>query len=213
MNTEFWISELGRLYERSTEAIDDEQPDAVEPLTDEFNETLSQLKEEFSSNEIVMNTDPVDSYTEGVSGKMAGMNAYSPPRRRDEALHEIRSRCERMANAIGYDLPKLETGNRSPDRMVMVSVDSRQETTQEVHQDVTVESIQTMIQSLPRPSEDKKELQSILDEFKTEVEGEDEPTPDRLRQLLSKADEISTDVTAQMVIWALKRGATTVLGL
>ncbi|QCS43627.1 hypothetical protein [Natrinema versiforme] len=211
MNTEFWISELGRLYERSTEAIDNEQSDAIEPLADEFNETLSQLKEEFPDNPIVTSTDPVEAYTEGTSGKMAGMDAYAPPRRRDEALHEIRSRCEKMANAIGFELPELETGSRSPNRMVMVSVDSRQETTQEVHQDVTVESIQNMIQTLPRATEEKEELQELLGEFRAEVEGEqDEP---RLRQILSKANEISSDVATQMAVLGLTHGATSVLGL
>ena len=211
MNTDFWISELGRLYERSAEAIDNEQSDAVEPLTDEFNETLSQLKEEFPDNPIVMNTDPVDSQTEGVSGKMAGMNAYAPPRRRDEALHEIRSRCEKMANAIGYELPELETGTRSPNRMVMVSVDSRQENRQEVHQDVTVESVQNIIQALPRAPGEKEELQDLLDEFEAEIEGEQDES--RLRKLLSKANEISTDVAAQMAVFGLTHGATAVLGL
>lgn len=211
MNTEFWVSELGRLYERSTEAINNDHGDAVESLADEFNDTLENLKDEYPENPIVTKTDPVESHTEGTKGKLAGMNAYAPPRRRDEALHEIRSRCEKMANAIGYELPELETGNRSPNRMVMVSVDSHQETTQEVHQDVTIDMIQSMIQSLPRSSGEKEELQDILDEFEAEVEGEqDEST---LRRLLSKANEISTDIATQMAVFALTHGATAVLGL
>jgi hypothetical protein len=211
MNKGFWISELGRLYERSTEAINNDQSNAIEPLTDAFNKTLSQLKEEFPDNTVVANTDPVESYTEGVSGQIAGMDGYAPARRRDEALYEIRSGCEKMANAIGYDLPELESGDRSPDRMVMVSVDSRQENTQEVNQDITVESIQTMIQTLPRAPRAKEELKDLLGEFEVEVEGEQDPS--KLRQLLSKANGISTDVATQMAVYALTHGAAGVLGL
>lgn len=211
MNTEFWIGELGRLYERSTEAISDNRSKAVEPLADEFNEALENLKNEFSDNPIVTSTDQVESHTEGATGKIAGMHTTVPPSLRNEALHEIRSRCERMANAIGYELPEIETGDRSPNRMVMISVDSSQETTQEVHQVVTIEQIQNMIQSPGRPVEEKAELQEILNEFEAEVEGEQDQSS--LRQLLAKANEISTDVATQMAVFALTHGAIAVLGL
>ena len=207
MDREFWISELGRLYERSTEAIDEGQSNAVEPLAGEFNETLSQLKNEFPDNPIVSNTESVEPYTEGVYGDGVMM----PSTRRDEALHEVRSRCEKMANAIGYELPELESGSRSPNRMVMVSVESHQETKQEVHQEVTIESIQQMIKTLPREPKAKGELQELLEEFETEIGGEQDQS--KLRSILSRANEISTDVTAQMAVFALKRGVTAILGL
>lgn len=198
MNTEFWISELGRLYVRSTEAINEEQTAAVKPLSDEFNETLSKLKNDFPDTPIVSSTNEVDPFTN---------TGFVPERVRDGALHEIRSRCEKMANAIGYELPEPRSGSRSPDQMVMVSVDSRQETTQEV----TVEAIQQMIQTLPRPPEAQAELQQLVEEFENEVAGEQDQS--KLRQLLTKASEISTDVAAQMAVFGLKHGATAVLGL
>ena len=64
MDTSYWIGELGRLYERSSEAIEEGHSDAVEPLSEEFNEAISRLKTEFPDNEIVSTTDPVDAYTE-----------------------------------------------------------------------------------------------------------------------------------------------------
>lgn len=211
MEKTFWISELGRLFERSSEAISEDQSDAIEPLSEEFNETLAKLQDEFPDNELVQSTEPVEGRTEGYYGSSGSTMVMNPSRRRNEALHEIRSRCEKMANAIGYDLPELETGARSPNRMVMVSVETSQEATQQVRQNVTVESIQNMIQSLPRAPNEKEELQALLDEFEAEIEGEQDQS--RLRQLLSKADEISTDVATQMAVFALTHGATAVLGI
>lgn len=208
LDTGFWISELGRLYMRSTEAINNEQSDAIEPLSEEFNETLIQLKEEFPDNPIVTGTASVEPYTEGTYERSGNAVAIAPSRRRDEALHEVRSRCERIANAIGYDLPEWGSEGDSSDNMIMVSVNSRQEATQEVHQQVTVESVQRMIQTLPRTSDQKEELQELLDEFESEINGEQDQT--RLRQILAKANEISTEVAAQMAAVALTQGASSI---
>lgn len=149
MNGTFWISELGRIYKRSTEAIENDHADAIESLTEEFNDTLSELKDEFQDNEIIARTDSVVSRTEGSSYNSRKRSGYVPSRRRDEALHEIRSRCERMANALDYELPEIESGDGASDRMVMVSVDSNQEVQQEVSQEATVESVMELIQLDP----------------------------------------------------------------
>jgi hypothetical protein len=95
--------------------------------------------------------------------------------------------------------------------MVMISVDSRQENTQTVNQQVSVKSIQNTIQALPRASGEKEELQELLGEFESEVDGGRDET--KLRRILSKANDISTDVTAQMAALALKRGVTEILAL
>lgn len=202
MDRDFWISELGRLYERSTEAINENQSAAVKPLSDEFNDILSKLKDKFPEDQIVSSTDKVHPYTN---------SGFKPERARVGALHEIRSRCEKMAYAIGYELPELESGPRSPNRMVMVSVDSRQEAIQEVSQEVTIEQIQQMVQTLPRERQVKEELQELIEEFENEVhKGQNRS---KLRNILSKANEISTEVAAQMAVFALKRGLTGILGL
>lgn len=82
MDADYWIGELGRLYERSTEAIEEDQQKAVEPLSEQFNEALEALQEEFSDNDIVQSTDPVDAYTEDMSGSRGNVNVIAPPTRR-----------------------------------------------------------------------------------------------------------------------------------
>lgn len=207
MNPNYWISELGRIYIRSTEAIEQNRSDAVEPLTNDFNDALGKLKEEFPDNPIVSDAEEIRAYTDGAYGD----NYMSVPQRRDEALHEVRSGCERIANAIGHDLPELDSGKQAPREMVMVSVNSQQETKQHVQQEVTVEQIQQTIQLISRPEQDKEELREILAEFESEVDGEqDENT---LRRLLTEAGNISKEVMTQMAIHALKSGATGILGL
>jgi len=211
MDTEYWISELGRLYLRSDEAIREEQFKAVEPLANEFNEILEQLQDAYPDNPIVQNTEEVRPYTEDRSGSSGNVVTIAPPTRRDQALHEVRSRAEKIANAIGYDLPEPEARSTSTSQMVMVQVEQNQEATQEVHQEVTVEQIQQTIQSLPRPSSQKEELEEVLDEFEAELEGEQDES--RLRRLLSKASDISEDVAAQMAMRALTYGITGILTL
>lgn len=51
MDADYWIGELSRLYERSSEAIREEQGKAIEPLTEDFNEALEKLKDAFPDNE------------------------------------------------------------------------------------------------------------------------------------------------------------------
>ena len=211
MNTEYWIGELGRLYLRSDEAIREEHFKAVEPLANEFNETLGELQDAYPDNPIVQNTSEVRPYTEDQSGSSGTVVTISPPRRRDQALYEVRSRSEKIANAIGYDLPETESNTTSTDRMVMVKVEQNQEATQEVHQEVTVDQIQQTIQSLPRPATQKEELEELLDEFESELNGDQDET--RLRKLLSKASNISEDVAAQMATRALTYGITGILAL
>lgn len=210
MDPDFWIGELGRLYERSSEAIEKEHSNAVAPLTEEFNEALEQLKDEFPENEIVSNTEAVDAYTEDMSSSSGSSVTIAPPTRRDEALHEIRSRCEKMANALDYELPERGPGGSRADQMVMVSVDSRQETTQEVNQQVTVESIMQLIDVDPQVQGNREDVKELVQKFEDELEN-DEPDPGTLRQFIEKAKEYSTSVAAKMAIRALQAGVVGVL--
>ncbi|ELY66304.1 hypothetical protein [Natrinema versiforme] len=209
MNRDFWIGELGRLYQRSSEAINDDDTKAVRPLTSQFNENLEELKDAFQDNTIIQGTDKVEPVTEGGSSSSRGMVTFSPSRIREEALHEIRSRCERMANSIGYDLPEQRKETARQNNMVMVSVESNQTTSQEVNQEVTVESIQNTISALPRPPEQKEQLEEIFSEFESELD--DEQDESRLRGLIDSAKNISEDVASQMAIIAMKHGLTGVL--
>lgn len=210
MDADYWIGELGRLYERSSEAIDEGHSNAVEPLTEEFNEALDRLREEFPDNEIVTSTDHVDAYTEDQSGSSGSVVTIAPPTRRDEALHEIRSRCEKIANALDYELPERESGSMRADQMVMVSVE--QESTQEVDQEVTVESIMQLIDVDPTVQGSRDELKELVEEFEEELDKGDSDES-RLRQFIGEAKEYSTSVAAKMAIQALQAGAIGVLAL
>lgn len=206
MEADYWIGELGRLYLRSSEAIEKGQNDAVEPLTKEFNEALDQLKVEFDDNEIVSKTESVESHTEGTYEK----GVISPARLRDEALHEIRSRCEKMANALDFELPERQANGRRMDQMVMVSVE--QESTQEVEQEVTVEEIIQLIDVDPTVQGSRGDLKNLVEEFEEELETED-PDEGLLRQFIEEAKDYSTSVAAKMAIRAIQAGLVGVLAL
>lgn len=210
MDAYYWIGELGRLYERSSEAIDEGHSNAVDPLTEEFNEALDRLKEEFPDNEIVSSTNSVDAYTEDRSSSSGSMVTIAPPKRRDEALHEIRSRCEKIANALDYGLPDQKSESRRADQMVMVSVE--QESTQELDQEVTVESIMQLIDVDPTVQGSRDELKQLVEEFEEELDKGDSDER-RLRQFIEEAKDYSTSVAAKMAIQALQAGAIGILAL
>jgi len=210
MDASFWIAELGRLYERSSEAIDQEQGKAVEPLTDDFNEALVALKEEFPDNEIVSRTQSVDALTESYSNKSRKTVTFAPSRIREEALYEIRSRCEKMANALNYELPENDSEVRDAGQMVMVSVE--QEASQDVEQQVTVESIMQLIEIDPQVQGDKQEVKELVEKFEEELE-DNASDEGRLRHFINEAEEYSTSVAAKMAMRALQTGAVGVLGL
>jgi len=210
MNPDYWIGELGRLFERSSEAIRNEQSNAVEPLSEEFNEALEELKKQYPENEIVSSIDPVDGRTESYSDTSGSTSVFAPSRRRDEALHEIRSRSEKMANALDYELPEWESGGRNADQMVMVSVE--QEASQEANQNVSVESIMQLIDIDPQAQGDKEELKEIVRNFEETLE-QDSRDEGSLRQFIKEAKDHSTSVAAKMAVRALQAGAVGVLGL
>lgn len=211
MDANYWITELGRLYRRSTDAIQNEYDEAVEPLASEFNEALAELKDAFPDHEIISRIEPVEGRTEGTYGSRGKMSVTIPSRRRTEALHEIRSRCEKMANALGYELPDLASGSSS-DQMVMVSVDSSQQNTQNVSQSVSVESIQQLVDLDPQVRGNREELKELVEQFDEELQAED-PDSSVLREFLTEAKQYSTSVAAKMAVRALQIGGLAALGL
>jgi len=210
MDSDYWIGELSRLYERSSEAIDEGYSNAVEPLTEEFNQALSQLKGSFPENEIVSNTESVNAYTEGASGSLGPTKGFVPPGIRDDALHEIRSRCEKMANALEYELPERKSGPSQSDQMVMVSVE--QESMQEVNQEVTMESIIELVEVDPTVQSSQDEVKRLVEEFEDELSNEDSDER-QLREFIKEAKDYSSSVAAKMAIRALQAGAIGVLSL
>jgi hypothetical protein len=205
MDADYWITELGRLYKRSTEAIEEDYEAAVEPLTEEFNTALKELTQEFPDNEIisgmmsiktrdVYKTEPNDS---GV---------------RWEALHEVRSACEKIANALNYELPESQSTNTAADQMMMVSLESNQKNTQEVNQEVSLDSIIQLIDTDPQVQRDKEELKRLVEEFEEELDAEN-PDSSVLRQFIGEAKDYSTGVAAKMAIRAIQTGVVGVLAL
>ncbi|WP_135853095.1 hypothetical protein [Halorussus salinus] len=229
MERDYWISELGRLYVRSTEAHEENDKAAIEPLTENFNEVLQNLKEEFPHNSIVNNTDEVEARDGGSSNtgeifapsrpdyvsnnrrRTSTQTSDSPSLRRPSALFEIRNRCARMANAIGYDLPEAEE-NDDENRMVVVKVDNDQSVEQTVSQDVTVESTIELINSLPRSKDEKEEMRELLDKLDEELSGEN-PDKGRVEKLIQKAKMISEEVAVKMAVIAITSGMTDIVNV
>lgn len=201
METDFWISQLGRLYQEANDHVGEGSQGAT-PLAEQFNQVLNNLKEEFPDNAFVQSMDEV---SPGGATTPAGMTA------RQDAASNVRTKCGQLADAIGYDLPEEEL--RQDDApMNVVKVESYQTANQTVEQTVTVESTVELVNNLARDKETSEELHSIIEEFEQELESE-EPDESLLREFIQNAGEKSPEVAANLGMIALQKGLIRILGL
>jgi hypothetical protein len=218
MEREFWIRELGRLFKRSSEAIRHDDTKAVKILVDEFNESLSNLQEEYPNNQIIESITPVDSTEEkflmGSVSRTGETSTSTYEGIREEALYEIRSNCERIANSLGYELPdaRQESEESKTDQMVVVQMKNTQESHQEVTQNVTVESVIELIKHDPQAQRHQDELTELTEKIKEELDSDD-PDESTIREYISEAKEYSVSVAAKLSMLALQAGVIGVLGL
>lgn len=215
MDQSFWIRELGRLFKRSSESIRSNDSEGIKVLVEDFNEALSNLKEEYPENPIITSTDAVDPTEEkflmGTVDHHGNSSTATYEGTREEALYEIRSNCERIANSLGYELPD-DSSSSDADQMVVVQMENTQSAKQEVSQEVTVESVMELIEHDPQAQANKGELQEITEQFDEELESEN-PSEDTLRQYIRDAKSYSTTVAAKLSMLALQKGAIGILGL
>lgn len=211
MEPEFWISELGRLFEKTTEAINENQISAAEVLAEQFNEALKELKEEYPENDIVQRVEPVEAinYSPAIVnlGKQSDSSDNSDELVGVEALHEIRNQCARIVNALGYDLPTMESVEESPENIVMVTMENRQS----VDQDITFESLLAEISGTSLSPEIQQELQELVHEFQEEL-ATDSPDESKLNRIISQVKEQAPMIAAQLVLLAVEHGAANILG-
>lgn len=201
MDTDFWISQLGRLYQEADDHVGEGSQGAT-PLAEQFNQVLDNLQEEFPDNAFVQSMDEV---SPGSATTPAGMTA------RQDAASNVRTKCGQLADAIGYDLPEEEI-RQEDSPMNVVKVESHQTTNQTVEQTVTVESTLELVNNLTRDRETSEELQSIIEEFEQEVESQ-EPDESVLREFIQKAGEKSPEVAANLGMIALQKGLIKILGI
>ncbi|MWV65925.1 hypothetical protein GRS48_14010 [Halorubrum sp. JWXQ-INN 858] len=199
MGADFWISQLGRLYQEADDHIDGTQGAA--PLAEQFNQMLGNLQEKFPDNDFVQSLDEVSPGGRSVRGMEA----------RQDAASNVRTKCGQLADALGYDLPE-EDLRQDDSPMNVVKVESHQTATQSVEQTVTVESTMELVNHLSRDQETVDELHSIISEFEQELESED-PDDSLLREFIRKAGEKSPEVAANLGMLALQKGLISVLGL
>jgi len=201
METDFWISQLGRLYQEANDHVG-EGSQGAGPLAEQFNQVLDNLQDEFPDNAFVQSMDQVSS---GSATTPAGMAA------RQDAASNVRTKCGQLADAIGYDLPEEELRqDNSP--MNVVKLESHQTANQTVEQVVTVESTLELVNKLARDEATSDELHSIIEEFEQEVESKD-PDESLLREFIQKAGEKSPEVAANLGMIALQKGLIQVLSL
>lgn len=201
MDGEYWITQLGRLYEQSVDAIEDGGMTASGPLSKHFNETLDQLCQHYPDNEVVQSMKHVDpthrSSSNGMSRKVYSL----------EPIYDIKAKSGRLADALGYELPDLTKQHTGDLTLVRVSQNQSQEQSSEV----TIETTLQLINNLTLSQEMKNDLRESVEEFNNELSSE-EPDEGKLAQILSTVYEKSPEVAANLLILTLQQGFYSLLG-
>jgi hypothetical protein len=192
MDRKGWISQLGVLY-NEVSSVDGSK--GASSHVEQFNEILRELKE-VSDDEVVQNMDEVS--TPGRDLHASG-----------DANQEVKSKCAKLAEAFGYQLPKNEL--EDVEDLTLVTMTSDQSSVQSVSQEVSFEQVNQFVQLAPLGQEDRKKLEDVVSDFENELEGSQDPS--KLRDLLNKAEDYSTDVTAKLAMLALQKGVTSILNL
>lgn len=195
MDKEGWIAQLGRLYTEVSNARGASQGSSAH--ANQFNQTLSELKEAYPEEEFVQNMEEVHT------------SNRSSPFDAQDTNQEVKLKCGQLADALGYDLPKSEL--ESAGDVTVISLAAEQSNEQTVNQELSFDQTIEMVNYTTLGETQQEELKELIHEFKNELEEEQDES--RLRDLLSRASDYSKDVAANMAMLALKKGATGVLNL
>jgi uncharacterized FlaG/YvyC family protein len=221
MDQDFWVREIGRLFKRSSDDIQTENTESVEIFVEDFNEALSRLQKQYGDNPIIQSTNPIDpTEQKTLGGIVTGSTRKSSGSRepaistyegvRKEALYEVRSNSERIANSLGYELP-TNTNGSSTDQMIIVQMENTQSANQEMSSDISIETVMKLIEHDPEAQTNQQELENIVEKFDEELESND-PNAETLRQFIRDAKEYSVSVAAKLAMLALQAGVIGVLG-
>lgn len=204
-NRGFWIAELSRIFQRSSDAINSDRVDAAGDLEQDFNSMLDNIKRQYPDDELIQSTDSVD----------RSESEYRTIQRMSrDLLHNVRNRSERLALRLDVEVeePQSNSDDQSIEDTTVFNIENNQEVSQSTDTEVNVESTIRLIESGPWNQDITQELRDIFEEFQSEMDNED-PNQSRLRQLIQRAGEHSTDVAAKMGVMALKSALVGVLGL
>jgi len=188
METEQWISKIGRLHE---ECLRDDAVDSSLILRERFNDLLDSIQSDYPKNESVQNIEPI---TERLTPATPA---------------QIRLRCGELADALGYDLP---SSNSEENDRFSIQVIQKQSSEQTVEQSVTVDQTAVLIDNLARSNDVKDDLTGLLEEFEEEIEKE-ESDGGVLRDILKSVYEKSPEVAANMAMIGLQKGILGILDL
>lgn len=202
MDEEYAIKTLKRVHDSAVRADEN----GAKAVVEQFNETVELLQSEYPDNDVIHGIDEIIA------------NIGTPVVATDDewmkqpiALEKVKLKTEQMADALdlgeGFDRPTAEGEMQK----IVIEQHSSQSNQQEVSQEVSVESVMTLIDHDPQVQRDKEEVKDLVRRFEEELEGDADPGT--LRQFIADAKEYSTGVAAKMAMLALQHGAVGVLGL
>lgn len=202
MDEEYAIKTLKRVHDSAVRADEDGAPAVV----DQYNEAVDLLQSEYSDNDVIQG---IDKITASVRTPVVPTDEETI--REPLALEKVKLKTEQLADALdlgeGFDRPAVGDGMQQ----IVIEQNAAQSNQQEVSQEVSVESVMTLIDHDPQVQRDKEEVKNLVRRFEEELEGDADPGT--LRQFIADAKEYSTSVAAKMAMLALQHGAVGVLSL
>jgi len=190
MDEEYYVKSLKRLYDEADKSQRREDFQATNAIIKTYNELLPELKDEFSTNEVIQSIEKID-FRETHTG-VAKENIRE--------VQTVKMNALRMADALGVEVESFEK-QASTEGMTVVHVN--QSVQQSV--DVSIEGVMQLVNNLPREDTEKEELREIVKQYREEL-NEGEPDISILRRLIDNAREYSKEVAVKLAMVGLQNG-------
>jgi len=190
MDDGYYVKSLKRLYDEADKSQRREDYQATNAIIRTHNELLPELKDKFSTNEVIQSIEEVN-LRETYKG-------VAPENIRE--VQTVKMNALRMADALGVEVDNFEK-QASNEGMTIVRVN--QSVQQSV--DVSIEGVMQLVNSLPREESDKEELRKIVEQYQEKLDKE-EPNKSILRELIDRAREYSKDVAVRLTMVGLQKG-------
>ena len=199
--SDFLVRSLKRLYDDCSQAIEEENAQAVgEAIIDKYNSLLMEIQEEFPDNQRIQDLEEVQ-----LTGATFGSGH---PRPRSNDLQEVKFRSAAIADALGLELEDFERitdADTIPVIQIQQNVEQSQSQQQSQQQTITIEQLYRDVDNRMAPEEETEQLHELVGRLEEQLDSDD-PNTVEIRDLIDTAKDFSTQLAMKMAKLALEQG-------
>jgi molecular chaperone DnaK (HSP70) len=193
---DYLVSSIKRLYDDCYRALERENAGSVgDALVDRYNELLNEIQEEYPDEPRIQNLDAVEE--SGWGGRAMATD-----------VQEVKIGVTSIADSLGLDSEDFQhVDDASEIPIIQINNQQSQSQSQQQQQDqyITIEEINQEADRLMASPDEKKQIKEQIEEFESELEGE-EPDTDRIINIISIVRDTSTQLASKLAMRALQHG-------